>query len=128
VARVRAAQALDVHRLRVMGARSASCLGLSGWWLNRGVGGESSSNSSFWSLFLGAFGSFGFESSNTESRLARGVEGPGRKMSMIFGSEALEDLGQRRQRLVSRGALGLWLMVRLVFGLAESEALESRFC
>jgi hypothetical protein len=49
-------------------------------------------------------------------------------MSMIFGSEALEDLGQRRQRLVSRGALGLWLMVRLVFGLAESEALESRFC
>lgn len=43
---------------------------------------------------------------------------------MIFGSEVLEVLGQRRQRLVSRGKGVLELRVRLVFGSADLEVPE----
>jgi hypothetical protein len=45
-------------------------------------------------------------------------------MPMIFGSEASEDPGRRRQGPVSRGVEGLERTVRLAFGSAKSEVLE----
>jgi hypothetical protein len=45
-------------------------------------------------------------------------------MPTVFGSGASEELGRRRQRLVSRGAEGLELTVRLVLGSVELDVSE----